>query len=170
MFDMILKQKGVEVDAAERDGNTALHKAAEFGYTEMLRDLLENSANVNALNRARETPLIVSIIFNRKECFDIILKRKGVQLDPANNSGKTALHLAAMKRDTAMCLDLLEQGGNVNALALDNYGKTPYEVAVNKECAKMILNEMKKQYFFKIRSYGAGKGDRKPVVFKNFYL
>jgi hypothetical protein len=66
-----------------------------------------------------------------------------------------------------VCRDLLKQGANVNALNI--IGKTPYEVAINKECKKMILNEMKKQYFFKIRSYVAGKGDRKPV-FKNFYM
>merc|ERR1712098_77207 len=114
-FDIILENKDVEVDVVDEHGNTALHFASEKGNEAMCRDLLEKGANVNAHDTHGETPLMKSIYMNKKKCFDVILKQKGVDVGAVNEDGNTALHFASEKGNEAICRNLLENGANFNA-------------------------------------------------------
>jgi peptidoglycan/LPS O-acetylase OafA/YrhL len=52
-----LIERGAEVDATDREGNTALHAAAFLGRDEMVRLLIDEGADVSAKNKDGETPL-----------------------------------------------------------------------------------------------------------------
>jgi ankyrin repeat protein len=52
-----LVERGVDVNAADALGATALHTAAKRGYVEVVRFLAEHGANLNAEDRGGHTPL-----------------------------------------------------------------------------------------------------------------
>src|SRR5688572_9960063 len=52
-----LLDRGAEVDAAESDGTTALHWAAQLDDAAIVELLLEAGANASAANRFQVTPL-----------------------------------------------------------------------------------------------------------------
>jgi ankyrin repeat protein len=57
----ILK-RGVSVNISSiQSGNSPLHFAAKYGYTDMIRFLLDNGANPNAANYMKETPLYIAV-------------------------------------------------------------------------------------------------------------
>jgi ankyrin repeat protein len=51
---------GADVRAANQDRETALHGAAVEGYTEIARLLVDNGADLNAVNKRGETPLALT--------------------------------------------------------------------------------------------------------------
>ena len=53
-------QVGVEVNAANAHGETAMHAAAYHNATEVIDALLKAGADINALNAAEQTPLRIA--------------------------------------------------------------------------------------------------------------
>ncbi|RDW89925.1 ankyrin repeat domain-containing protein [Aspergillus mulundensis] len=51
----------VDPHRADRDGQTALHKAARFGRAGVVRQLLALGADVNALDSRKDTPLLLAV-------------------------------------------------------------------------------------------------------------
>ena len=47
----------IEVNGKDKNQNTAIHNAAEFGHIEFAKILLENGADEEALNCLNKTPL-----------------------------------------------------------------------------------------------------------------
>ena len=52
---------GAEVDAADEDGNTALHHVVDKGFDEVVRLLAERGADLNVQNERRQTPLAIVV-------------------------------------------------------------------------------------------------------------
>jgi ankyrin repeat protein len=55
----LLIEKGADVSAANRDGNTAFHIASFFAYEEWVESLLDKGASISVKNGRGETPLDV---------------------------------------------------------------------------------------------------------------
>jgi ankyrin repeat protein len=53
-------QLGGKVTDTNALGNTALHGASYLGWNALIQFLVDNGANVNAINRQRETPLLIA--------------------------------------------------------------------------------------------------------------
>lgn len=131
--------------------SSELHIAVKNGDAELCKALLGNGkrkrsqnvgnrANVNAQNLDGDTPLMLSILYDEKECFDLILEHNDVNVNFAND-GRTALHVAALNGNEDMCVALLEKGADINAQ--DRDGTTPLmdaiEIIEHIKSAKMIL-------------------------------
>lgn len=88
---------GAKPDVSDRQGTTALMYAANLGYTEIVRSLVEAGANIN-LPRKRYglTALMLAASANH---FDIVrlLISKGADVNAKNEDGSTALMAAALK-------------------------------------------------------------------------
>ena len=85
-----LLASGAPVDASDRDRTTALMIAANLGYTEIVRSLLDSGANIN-LKRLRygSTALMLAASANRLDTVKLLVNR-GADVNLLNEDGSTA--------------------------------------------------------------------------------
>ena len=124
--------KGADVSAAQGDGMTALHWAAERGDLALAQLLLKSKAKSNAVTRIGSyTPLHIA---SRKGNADIVkaLLASGAAVDATTASGATALHLAAASGDTSAVDALIARKANVNARESE-WGQTPLMFAASAD-------------------------------------
>jgi len=88
----ILVEKGVDVNAQDNDGDTALMIAVREGHTEVVKLLIEVGADVNAQDSDGDTALMTA---SRGGYLDVVqlLIDAGVDVNAKNDSGETALSL-----------------------------------------------------------------------------
>jgi len=101
---------GCPVDAANRQGFTALHVAAQEHAIEVMDQLLQAGADVDARNFYGNTPLWVAV-FNsrgRGEAIELLL-RNGADPDAINHAGRSPRQLgeAIGNRDVTRVFDAL---------------------------------------------------------------
>ena len=92
----LLKQAldaGVDPNATDAFGNTALHFATIAPNIELTKLLLAAGANVNQQNGRGETPLIGAVRNTQFELIKLLLA-EGAKVDVASKSGETALSIA----------------------------------------------------------------------------
>jgi ankyrin repeat protein len=120
-----LLREGADVNAAQGDGMTALHWAAERGDTELTRVLLEAGANVAAATRLGDyTPLHLASRLARDEIVELLLDG-GADSSPATSTGGALpLHFAAGAGSTRSIRALVEHGADVDARE-SSRGQTP---------------------------------------------
>ena len=95
---------GANVNLQDKDGDTALHGAAETGNVEIIRMLLDKGANPNAKNQQGGTPLMWAAVFGNGDAVRLLLSR-GANASLKDNDGITALEWAARnKRDGIVSL------------------------------------------------------------------
>ncbi len=119
-----LLRAGADVNAAQGDGMTALHWAAENGQSELAGVLVFAGANPEAATRLGGfTPVMVA---SRAGQPDIVrlLANAGANLAATTETGETALHYAAWSGNAEIVLALTEKGAEVDARELAS-GQTP---------------------------------------------
>ena len=111
-----LLASGADVNAAQGDGMTALHWAAERGDADLAATLLTAGANPEAVTRIGQyTPLHLAAR-NGGDAIVSLLLADGADVERrTSNSGSTALHLAASSGNTATIEALLDAGADPNA-------------------------------------------------------
>ncbi|HYW31441.1 MAG TPA: ankyrin repeat domain-containing protein [Gemmatimonas sp.] len=132
-----LLRSGANVNAAQGDGMTALHWAANRGDAVLVQLLLNARASVTATTRiGGYTPLhIASQVANAAVVKALLGARADVKFP--STDGVTALHFAAMGGDTAIVAALARAGADVNA-AEPAWGQTPLMVAAGKGRADAV--------------------------------
>ena len=119
----LLKERA-DVDAAQGDGMTALHWAAELGNQEIASLLLTAGVNPRAATRiARHTPLHVAAIGGHSVVAGLIVAA-GADVNATTTTGASALHFAATAGSGATATLLLDRGADVNARE-PQWGQTP---------------------------------------------
>ncbi len=120
--------KGQNVNAAQGDGMTALHWAAERGDSALTVVLLQAKASVSATTRiGAYTPLHLAARNAATPVVRLLLRSKA-DARALTTEGVTALHLAAMGGDTVIVSALLTAGADANATEPMS-GQTPLMVA-----------------------------------------
>ncbi len=125
----LLKQ-GADVNAAQGDGTTALHWAAEGGHVEMARMLIYAGADLEAVTRiGKYTPLHLASRAGRAPVVETLLKAGANPRATTTTGGATALHFAAASGSADAVAHLLDGAADVNALDAAR-GQTPLMFAV----------------------------------------
>jgi len=109
-----LLASGVDVNAGEPDGTTALHWAAFNDDVETVRELLRAGAAVGAVNRYGVAPLSLACI-NGTAAVVAALLEAGADARTALPEGETALMTAARSGNAEVLRLLITHGADVNA-------------------------------------------------------
>jgi ankyrin repeat protein len=132
-----LLQKGVDVNAADGDGSTALHWAAASGNLEMTQALLKAGAQVTAETRIGAiTPLLMAARGGHAAVIEALLAA-GASANEANANGTTALMMAAGSGSPDAVTLLLDRGANPNAKDVTN-GQTALMFAAARNRTEAI--------------------------------
>lgn len=137
-----LLAKDVELNQANESGNTALHRAAEYGYLDKVRLLLERGAKIDPITEWGNTPLLKAVPSNRLDVVSYLLAHKA-NIKASNELGNTALHLASARNLKVISALLIANGAKVNTKNKD--GNTPLHQSVrfpaSFETAKLLIEQ-----------------------------
>jgi len=132
-----LLKAGVDVNAAQGDGMTALHWAATNGDVAMTQMLLSAGANVRATTRLGGlTPLHLATQSGQAQVAASLLAA-GAEPNLATATGATPLMLAARSGNAETVTRLVEVGADINAKE-KTYGQTALMVAAGLDRADVV--------------------------------
>ena len=122
-----LMTRGADVNAAQGDGMTALHWAAERGNAELTTLLLQSGARASATTRlGNYTPLHLAARRGH-DAAALALITAGADVSAPASTGVTPLHLAAAGGSRATIEALLARGAAVDVREPE-WGQTPLDV------------------------------------------
>ncbi|TFK03766.1 GRAM domain-containing protein 1B [Platysternon megacephalum] len=101
------------INAKNNDNETALHCAAQYGHTEVVKVLLEELTDPTMRNNKFETPLDLAALYGRLEVVKMLLNAHPNLLS-CNTKKHTPLHLAARNGHKAVVHVLLDAGMDSN--------------------------------------------------------
>ncbi len=124
----MLLDNSLDVNAKDRDGRTALRKAAGEGRLKVVKLLLQRGADVNAKDEDGRTALMCAAIRGHAAVVKLLLD-KGADVNAKDKAGWTALTDAAWGGNPEVVKLLLAKGADVTA-------KGPYGSTALKEAEK----------------------------------
>lgn len=126
-----LIRQGADLDAAQGDGMTALHWAAELGNAAMAARLVEAGANVAVTTRLGDyTPLHIAARGGFADVTSVLLEGGADPAARTSTGGSTPLHFAASTASDETVAALIRYGADVNARE-DHWGQTPLMFAAS---------------------------------------
>lgn len=112
-----LLRAGEDVNAAQGDGMTALHWAAENGEVELAQMLLYAGANVGAVTRLGDyTPLHIASRAGRERVVSALIDAGAAVDAETSTGGVTPLHFAAASGNATVVESLVAAGASVDAI------------------------------------------------------
>ena len=130
---LLLATPGIDLDARNKKGETALHVAAAAGANDALAMLLAAGASPHAKDRGGETPLHRA---TTAECIATLVATHGVDVNAATPLGYTPLHSLVSLGPSSFgsvrqvaCLKALLSAPGLDLNARDIAGETPLHVA-----------------------------------------
>ena len=139
-----LIKQGADVNAAQGDGMTALHWAAERCDAELAETLVFAGANVSAVTRiGLYTPLHLAAKAGNPAVVRVLLKGGAEVNAKANPSGATAVHLAALSGNPDVINLLADAKADLNAREAE-WEQTPLIFAASGNRANAITALIKR--------------------------
>ncbi len=136
-----LIKQGVDVGAAQGDGMTALHWAAERGDAELAEMLVYAGANTSAVTRiGLYTPLHLASKSGSAAVVKVLIKGGADVNVKSNPSGATPMHLAALSGSADVITLLADAKADVNAREAE-WEQTPliFAASANRPAAVTAL-------------------------------
>lgn len=128
-----LDNPSVNVNEIDSNGNTPLIIAATKDKTDMCALLIKHGADVNLTDKDGNTPLIIAVIRNNRKLCKEILNTGKANVDHENNSGKSAICIAA-DTDKQVMMALIKKYGANDCFSMKNvYGNKKSKSDFNRE-------------------------------------
>src|SRR5438309_5909036 len=113
-------QAGINCDATDERGRTALMESASFNNVPTIQILIARGATVNLKDRDGYTALIHAAVTGSAEALSV-LAEAGAVVNLADNRGSTALIYSALDARYECVKALLERGADIEAMTTDGY-------------------------------------------------
>ncbi|XP_064109244.1 transient receptor potential cation channel subfamily A member 1 homolog isoform X2 [Macrobrachium nipponense] len=126
----LLRNKAIDVNAANYKGLTPLHMAAEKGAREACMKLLRRGARVEATDKQSRTALHISTLHGHSAIIKL-LDKHGAQKKALNENKSTALHIAADTGNLECCKVLTKADPHLCKIT-DSKGRYPIDIAFQK--------------------------------------
>lgn len=123
---------GVDVDAQNLSGKTALSDACRSAKKDMAVLLIRNGADINATDATGRTVLMDAISSSNEEMVRLLLQYKA-NVQVQEMSGRNAYHEAALTGNIGI-INLIRKAGG-NPLARDSAGDSPLSLVLNSDIA-----------------------------------
>lgn len=141
-FVELLLQKGVNIDARNPLGKTALFRAVERNHKDMVQLLIKAGADIEACSwHGDMTPLMEAVKSGYKDLVDMLLE-KGANTEVVNKLGRTPLICAIRRGYEDVAIQLLQKGTNTEAT--DKNGRTPLMWAIRRGLEDVAIQLLKK--------------------------
>jgi len=115
-----------DINATDRYGETALHRAVRYTRTDCMKRLVKNGANINAANSNLETPVMIAAETPGPENLGFLIAH-GANIRAADKNGNRALHRAATRGYMMNIKALLSAGAEIDCQ--NNLGATALHIA-----------------------------------------
>ena len=131
---------------------TPLHKAAESGDIQAVRDLIISGEKIDDRNRAGETPLHYAARFGNMEVLKLLIEN-AAKIDEVAENGSTPLHIAIKERQFEIMKIIIENGADVNA---ESWGRNALDLALEYgyehtlEIVKLLISKGSKIHHYNI--------------------
>lgn len=129
--------KSANVNAPDKQGNSALHTAARHRDGEMVKLLIELGADPNKPDGDGYAPLHLAVLRNSPETV-AALSAGGANLDLGDANGINALAIAIVESQYKAAIELIKLGAGVE-LVVGDLKLTPLMLAAGKEGRHMML-------------------------------
>ena len=113
-----------------------LHEAVQSNDVDLVRTLLAEGADVNAVDKKGATPIFYTANLGSVETAEILLEHGADILYSVASGGGTVLHSAILKRHEALSLFLIERGADVNKATIA--GVCPLHVAAQNGMGRVV--------------------------------
>lgn len=127
----VLLERGVDVNAVDDEGRSALWWAANEGHQDMVHVLLSHGANATRQDRAAVTPLMAAIDRGNSPIAQMLLPHYSVRdVNVRDALGRTALLAACQQDDRRIARAMLLAGADT--AMVNNEGLTARDVAASQ--------------------------------------
>ncbi len=151
----MLELPGIDVDARNDIGETALNVASCRGTKALVQLLLSKNADINLEDILGMTALHCAALSGDLEVVKLLLS-VGADINAQDKNGQTALHWAASNGYNEVVKLLLSMGANIDAV--DSDGWTALHVAAEQSylsCRATACNNSHREVFELLKSSGA---------------
>lgn len=129
-----------DVNVVGRSGNTPLLVAAVGVDTyDAMKLLLDNGADVHAVNKKKETVLMRAACFGNARSVGLLLGR-GLKIDAQEAQGMTALYLALINENKDAFRLLLDSGADVNVISRSGWSGLTAAMIDDPELFQAVLD------------------------------
>ena len=140
-----LIEKGADVNAADKYGNTALMKACVKGRTDIAEFLIEKGADIDTKGEFGYTALMKACVKGHTDVTRFLIERDA-DINAKDDNGWTALMWACANGHTDVARLLIEKGADINAK--DRSGRTAMDYSMldskNKAVQKVLSDTFKR--------------------------
>ncbi|BFY96992.1 hypothetical protein BsWGS_00032 [Bradybaena similaris] len=116
----------IDLNTANKHGETAVHMAASGGHVEVLKFLINKGVDISIKDKQGDSAVYWAARQGHTEIIKCLVEA-GVSINTQNKSGETALHVAARYGHTSTVQYLCSIDANINLF--DNLGETPLHCA-----------------------------------------
>ncbi|KAK0638246.1 Ankyrin-2 [Lasiodiplodia hormozganensis] len=141
----LLLSAGADVNATDKKGDTALHRAVrKSGSVEIIDAIVGKGGSLNTPNKERETTLHIAASKSGGERLLGALLDRQAEKEARDVAGRTPLHVAIEKRQEGNVAALIERGADISAA--DNYGQNSAKLAQRSSPEiQMLIKKYKKK-------------------------
>ncbi len=128
--------EGININALDNEGQTALMRASLFGHTKMVKLLLDHGADIKIRNKETHSTALMEAVAGNHVDVIRLLDQNGADVNERDVLNRTPLHVACMWGFVEAADTLIELGAKTDAL--DMTDQTPLMVAEQNGNTKMV--------------------------------